>query len=121
LRRSEDLAQTAFEDSLTREYRALIAGLPADAFYMDETAELTDELRSVFYRYFDLCNEQLYLGRLGRISADTQTQWKDGIKGNITKLPTFTKAWVEIGGRVPGDFFEDLRELVETRGRPGSG
>jgi hypothetical protein len=122
LRRADDIAQAAFEDSLTREYRALIADLPAEAFYVDGEVELSDELRRAFYRYFDLCNEQLYLGRRGRIRPDTRTQWEDGIKGNVTKLPAFQAAWAEIGFRVPGDFFEDLHGLVGTRsGLPGAG
>ncbi len=122
LRRADDLAQAAFEDSLTREYRALITDLPAEAFYVDGAVELSDELRRAFYRYFDLCNEQLYLCRLGRIRPDTRTQWEDGIRGNVTKLPAFQTAWAEIGNRVPDDFFEDLHDLVGTRPRErGSG
>ena len=108
-------ALTTFEDKLASEYRALIRQFPADAFYTDRTVELTEELRGVFYRYFDLSNEQLYLARLGRISTNTDAQWRDGIRGNLTKLPSFQKAWDEVAAHVPDDFFEDLRALVPPR------
>lgn len=42
----------------------------------------------------------------------TAEQWKDGIRGNVERLPAFRAAWAEIAARVPEDFFEDLRELV---------
>lgn len=105
-------ARTSFEDDLTREYRKIIGLLPAEAFYEDGDIELTDEYRRALYRYFDLSNEQLFLASQGRISQETEAQWRDGITGNLLRLPVFHKAWEEISGRVPDDFFEDLRKLV---------
>ena len=108
----EQQARTAFEDDLSREYRTIVADLPAEAFYEDVELPLGPEMRKALYRYFDLSNEQLFLASSERINGKTEKQWRDGIKGNITRLPTFKAAWAEIAARVPQDFFEDLRRLV---------
>ena len=106
-------ARTSFEDDLSREYRSIVATLPAEAFYRGGIQELDDQTRRAFFRYFDLSNEQLFLAGLGRISSDTQEQWEDGIRGNM-RLPAFSKAWAELLERLPDDFFDDLRALLNT-------
>lgn len=74
----------------------------------------------MFYRYFDLSNEQMFYARKGRISADTAAQWKDGIVGNLS-LPAFARAWAELQKDLPEQVFEDLRALVSQSIGPGSG
>jgi hypothetical protein len=105
-------ARTAFEDDLSREYRATIAELPPEAFYKDSDLTLTDRTRQVFYRYFDLSNEQLFLAKNGRVSKETKDQWRDGISGNL-RLPAFRRAWDDIEPNIRKDFFDELREVVE--------
>jgi hypothetical protein len=63
IRISRQFAQTAFEDDLSREYRAIIGLLPAAAFQTNanETLLEDEETARGFYRYFDLNNEQLFL------------------------------------------------------------
>ena len=60
---------TTFEDSFAREYRELAATLPTKALLgeplsEDEHQQYFDE----FYHYFDLCNEQVFLKKRGRIT-----------------------------------------------------
>jgi hypothetical protein len=105
-------AQTAFEDDLSREYRQIVGDLPVEVFYADSDVAFDERVHRSFYRYFDLSNEQLFLARQGRISYATQEQWRDGIAGNL-RLPAFREAWAEIGGRVPRNYFEDLRRLIQ--------
>ena len=110
LRIAQAHARMAFEDDLSREYRSILAELPAHVFCTSNGEFALDhETMGAFYRYFDLSNEQLFLARQGRISPETVEQWQDGIRGNIQELPAFRAAWAEIGERVPNDFFEDLR------------
>ncbi|MEJ7792020.1 MAG: hypothetical protein WKF65_08635 [Gaiellaceae bacterium] len=121
LRTAKQHARSAFEDDLSREYRTIVGDLPAKAFYADSGAfTFDDEAWRAFYRYLDLSNEQLFLARLGRVSAATAEQWKDGIHGNLERLPTFRAAWDIVAGRVPNDFFEDLKTLVPPRDAPGA-
>ncbi len=112
LRTAEEQARTAFEDDLSREYRTIIGELPPEAFYVKGEVTPSEATRRAFYRYFDLSNEQLFLAREGRVSDATVEQWKDGIRGNLERLPAFRAAWADIADRVPDDFFEDLSKLV---------
>ncbi len=111
LRASKQQAMTSFEDDLDREYRQIVGQLPPLAFFKDATERIDEDSHRAFYRYFDLCNDQLFMIRQGRIRSATASQWRDGIGGNLT-LPSFRTAWNEIARGVPEGFFEDLRSLV---------
>lgn len=101
---------TAFEDSLAKEYRDLAATLPTKALLGEDlTRDEHEKHFDEFYRYFDLCNEQAFLHRGGRISKRTWEFWRDGITSNMRR-PAFERAWTEVSARANGDFSE-LREL----------
>ena len=101
---------TNFEDSFAKEYRELASKLPIKALLGEvltdeEYAQCIDEM----YHYFDLCNQQAFLRKVGRITDKTWIFWHDGMASNL-KRPAFRRAWVEIAARANGDFSE-LREL----------
>lgn len=103
-------AVTTFEDALAKEYRDIAATLPVkallgEALSDEEQAESFEE----FYRYLDLCNQQAFLKKAGRVTGKTWDFWRDGIASNLSR-PAFAKAWSEISQRSNGDFSE-LREL----------
>ena len=105
---------TNFEDTFAREYRELAAKLPTKALLgepltEEEYVKHFDEM----YHYFDLCNEQVFLRNLGRISEKTWNFWKDGIASNL-KRPAFERAWAEIAARANNDFSE-LRTLFPPK------
>lgn len=101
---------TAFEDSLAAQYRQVASTLPLKALLGEA---LTDEEHNThlqyFYRYFDLCNEQIFLHDKGRVSNSTWTFWQDGIRMNLGR-PAFARAWREVAHRAKDDFNE-LRAL----------
>jgi len=101
---------TAFEDSLAAQYRDVAASIPLKALLGEA---LTDDEHSghlqYFYRYFDLCNEQAFLHKNGRVSDNTWTFWEDGICTNLHR-PAFVRAWQEVANRAKDDFNE-LRAL----------
>src|SRR5262245_62145067 len=70
------LARSSFEDTFAKEYRAVIKAIPTKALL---GRKLTPEERTMtlddFYHYIDLCNEQAYLKRRGRISGRTWREW----------------------------------------------
>jgi len=112
-------AQTSFEDDLSREYREIVASLPVLAFYVDgrtDGSPSMEEMR-VFYRYFDLSNQQLFLGEKKRVSRAVLEDWKEGIAGNM-RLPLFAAAWQELVEHLPEDFFKELRDLGGDSGKP---
>lgn len=105
---------TSFEDSFAREYRELVAKIPTKVFLNDPLTE--DEYIQYFdemYHYIDLCNEQAFLRKSGRISEKTWIFWKDGIASNLRR-PSFERAWSEIAHRANGDFSE-LREIFPPK------
>lgn len=108
---------TTFEDSLTVQYRQIASSLPLNALLGEaiKPDEHRDHLK-YFYRYFDLCNEQAFLHRNGRISETTWGFWKDGILANFRR-PAFAEAWKEIAARSKDDFNE-LRLLCPTNAEP---
>jgi hypothetical protein len=103
-------AVTSFEDSLTAQYREIIANLPLRALF--GASLLRRELDSAlphFYRYFDLCNEQAFLYRRGRITRKAWSNWEQGIMSNMNR-PAFAAAWTVVASRAQDDF-DELRRL----------
>ena len=114
LRVAKGLAQAAFEDELTQEYRSVVAALPVAAFYVDSTLTPTEDARQSFLTYVNLSNHQLWLADHGRISNATAAHWKQAITDNL-ELPAFRSAWDEIAASVPEGFFGTLRDEVPPR------
>lgn len=111
-------AVTTFEDSLAKEYRDIAATLPVKALLGEalSDAEHQDKFDE-FYRYFDLCNQQVFLRQTGRVSDKTWRFWQEGIVSNLRR-PAFERAWFEVAARSNGDFSE-LRSLAPP-GTPSS-
>jgi hypothetical protein len=110
---SRKVAKAQFEDSLNTQYRALLAELPLDALLGRElsAAELSSSLR-VFYRYFDLSNEQAFLHERSRVRSETWANWRDGITQNMAR-PAFRQAWEKLLPDIDGSF-DELKVVVRT-------
>ena len=114
---------TTFEDSLTAQYRQVVATLPLNALLGESiTKEEQQTHLQYFYRYFDLCNEQAFLHKSGRISKCTWVFWQDGILTNLRR-PAFATARQIIASKANDDFSE-LRLLCnpdDDRSYPNAG
>lgn len=101
---------TSFEDGLVDEYRGIAKELPLDALLgVDMSGPDVTLALPAFYRYFDLCNQQVFLHKQGRIRSETWALWRDGIESNLRR-PAFARAWAEIAAKAIGDF-DELRAL----------
>jgi len=112
LRQSEKQALTDFEDEFPREYRQLLEKLPTKALLgkgMDRTEY--EAAKGAFFRYFDLCNEQVFLRQNARVSRPTWLSWCGGIRSNL-ELPAFAAAWSEI--KSESRSFAELKRLHEA-------
>src|SRR5579863_3633252 len=108
VRESRRQARTNFEDGLTRDYRRLVAEIPVGAFLKDGLApEAVREHLSVFYRYFDLSNEQAFLWEKRRISGTTWIEWRAGIVSNMGRQ-AFHDAWFAHVREAASDDFAEL-------------
>ena len=67
---SKKLAQTSFEDGLDQQYRNLAMDIPVDALIGKPVDDESGKLREIIYNYLDLCNEQIYLRKIKRISKN---------------------------------------------------
>lgn len=114
LRMSRKLAQLSFEDSLNKEYRSLAKDIPVNALIGEDINEHPEfsEVRECIYNYVDLCNEQIFLRKKGRITESTWREWAVGMQMNLNK-PTFRRVWSEIKGALPQEF-QELRKAEET-------
>jgi hypothetical protein len=113
IRLSGKQAVTAFEDTLSSQYRDLIQKLPVEALLGEDLDErFYREKLSEFYHYIDLTNEQIFLRQQGRVSSETWENWREGIKSMISR-PAFSRAWEEISQKAP-DSFNELRRLMKT-------
>ncbi|HMS40181.1 MAG TPA: hypothetical protein PKE69_08150 [Pyrinomonadaceae bacterium] len=96
IKATKELHNIQFEDSLAREYRELTQNLPIEALLGKRLSkEEFENARKYLFHYINLTNDQIFLRSKGRISDDTWTDWKDGIKSNMN-LPAFEKMWKEI-------------------------
>jgi hypothetical protein len=91
-------ARTTFEDTLVRQYRELIKPqLVHDTDLAQIIAKHPGEdaarLQRI-YLYLDLCNEQIFLRAIGRVSRSTwKVQWSRGIKDNIVGDTPIAHCW----------------------------
>ena len=113
---SKKQAITSFEDALAEEYREVASRLPTKALLGESlTDKEHEDSLDEMYHYFDLCNQQIFLENLGRISKKTWKFWKDGIESNLAR-PAFARAWSKIAARSNKDFSE-LRAVVPPKPR----
>lgn len=117
IRLAKKQSQTQFEDDLTRQYREITKDIPTDALLGREISEEEyQRARHAFYRYLDLSNQQVFLRRKGRVSAETWYLWRDGIRYYLSK-PAFQMAFAEFKEKAGGSFRE--LQLLEERGYTG--
>lgn len=104
-------AKTAFEDALVDKYRDIVAEIPVAALLGQPLSG--EECRSAlpaFYRYVDLCNEQIFLHECGRIRGSTWVEWEPGLRANFAR-PAFRDAWAYIDHEIRRNGHEDFAEL----------
>jgi hypothetical protein len=109
-------ARTSFEDGLTREFRDTIKGLPVDILLGREVSDETVKSNlGIFYQYFDLTNEQIFLRASRRVGEDTWKNWFIGIHA-MMKLPAFRTAWTMMEDDTSSrQRFSELRYLLSDQ------
>jgi hypothetical protein len=104
-------ARTQFEDSLTRLYLEIEAHLPFEVMLGESLNEKQRQATLyIFYRYFNLCNEQIMWWQQRRVCLETWCNWCDGMQSNFAR-PAFAAAWENIKQRSGN--FKELRRLEE--------
>ena len=107
--------RATYERTFVDRYERIMADIPLAAVLegrLSETA--TDDERQVieraFFDYFELCEEELYFRKLGRISRRTWADWSEGMALHF-RNDAFASELENLAKRVaPGS--------ADTRGRP---
>jgi hypothetical protein len=109
-------AVTAYEDSISTEYRQIVKLIPVKALLGESLSETEfNECLSDVYNYIDFTNEQIYLRQQGRIRKKTWESWSEGIAANMGRA-VIKEAWDLIKVKSPSSFSE-LRTLEEKNFR----
>lgn len=120
IRLTAKINQTKFEDGLDKEYREIIAKIPMDVLIGKKInwvdSKERKQTREHIYNYLDLCNGQIYLRSIGRVSDDRWDGWRDGIEANLQK-PEIQKVWKEVRGKSPSTFSFLGRSINPKSGR----
>ena len=89
--------QINFFADYTKRYQEIILNLPININHADfriDSLEPDENEKTLRYMraYFDLCSEEYFLWRDGKISEDVWEEWEKGIKFSFEK-PAFKQAW----------------------------
>lgn len=104
----------------TRRYSEIMDGLPFEARRPGGNFSLSglpdperQRVLGITRKYLNLCSEDLFLTRKGKIDKETWTIWKTGIKDTM-RLPCFQGAWTAL--RAEYDFFPDFCNFMDKLG-----
>lgn len=85
-------AKAQFEMTFATRYQAISDELGLDiVLNADDTVDLDDRRLEVFYRYFELCEEECYYRERGRITRATWCAWWEGMALHLVN-PAFANA-----------------------------
>ena len=111
--RNAEQTKTSFEDSLNKEYRALMRPIPFAALIGENvSAKDAEATQEAIYNYLDFCNQQVYLRKKKRIRKSTRLEWQEGMKINL-ELPQFTKVSKNVFEKLP-NIFNELQAVQES-------
>ncbi len=110
-------ARLNFEQHFIDRYRQVVARMPLSHLWGDCESHMDvpdhvdpTTVERAYFDYFELCEEQFYYRRGGRISNATWRDWAIGITSN-GQLPTFRSAWHDFETRrgqfCRADLFEE--------------
>lgn len=109
--RNVEQSKTSFEDSISKEYRDIFNNIPYKALIGKTLiGEEMTQASNVIYNYIDLCNEQIFLRRTGRVREDTWNNWQEGMSINFS-LPIFLYISEEVFKELP-DSFTGLKRVM---------
>src|SRR6516165_4876345 len=119
-------SKTAFEDTLSSEYRQIVANMPVGALLGEKLDDETlQKSLPIFFQYFHLSNSQAYMRARRRISTRTWRLWPIDIKFYIctylifNKHGTRSKAPTRIGTRFSSKGLRfvttPIREVIRFR------
>ena len=102
------------DSQLTAEYRAILKELNVESILGGSSDRLSERDLNAFYRYFDLCGQQIDLYNKALVDHGTYAEWRSGILNNLRKKARFAFAYKHIVWKCQTDF-SDLIRLVNSQ------
>jgi hypothetical protein len=91
---------SAFERTFVDRYERIIRDVPLALLFGEAFDPFSDDkVLRAFFDYFELCEEELYFRRIGKVSRSTWCDWWEGIALNVRR-PAFRTAWDHLRERV---------------------
>lgn len=87
--------RAGFERTFVDRYEGIIARVPLPVILGEVTTTHSETTQRAFYDYFELCEEELYFRKTGRVSKDTWADWWEGMALHFER-PAFGEAWREL-------------------------
>ena len=78
----------------TKRYQEIVERLPMGAFSTKKELDKdkVDGALPLFRSYFNLCSEEFYLNRIGRLQSVVWSTWQEEMQMHF-RYPAFTEAW----------------------------
>jgi hypothetical protein len=105
----------AFENLYVQRFWTILDEFSDTATLSQDLTEWSNSDRAVAVNYIRLCEDQLDMRRLGRVTHDTWEFWSSAIRGAMSQ-----PAYVALRETEPEKFVE-LRKFVDTGEDPFSG
>lgn len=94
----------AFEQTFVERYIDVTSRIPLELLLGSVAYSPADlKSRRAFYDYFELCEEEAFYAKAGRINSRTWDDWREAIRANLSKQG-FAEAWADISAAAPGQF-----------------
>jgi hypothetical protein len=118
LKEVRDQMQISVFSEYTMRYSEIIRDLP-DAASNEKLSALEEasqeeknRIMGLMRAYFDLCSEEYYLNKMGRIDQETWSRWERGLFYTV-RLATFVDAWESIRKEAyEKDFLNYMDEIL---------
>ena len=92
--------RAGFERSFVDKYERIIERVPLAMLLGDDVdVDRSEKVQRAFFDYFELCEEELYFRRVGKVSSATWQEWWEGISLHFRR-PAFIQGWESLKDRV---------------------
>src|SRR4051812_40117243 len=82
---------SSFEASFVDRYERIVANVPLEWLLGEALTPPSDQVERAMYDYFELCEEELYYRKSGRVSRSTWRDWWEGMRLHLRR-PAFHDA-----------------------------
>jgi len=115
IQKDNEIIVLQFYSRFVERYEEILLKLPSNIYSKDfnynEIQDKESFLRAM-RSYFDLCSQEYYLYKKGKLKEEIWKEWEEGIDSSI-KLSAFKNAWIELPNSQ--STYNDFRKFMEEK------